>query len=98
METARRRRSRRPRRDLASNSRLISLVCWSLLTTTTVPAMAGPPDLHPIAFRDVAAEAGVAFRFEDGSRGRHDLPEIMGGGVALIDGDGDGWLDIVLCN
>jgi enediyne biosynthesis protein E4 len=46
----------------------------------------------------VASEAGVVFRFFDGSRGRHDLPEIMGGGVALIDFDADGDLDIYLCN
>jgi hypothetical protein len=51
-----------------------------------------------IAFREVAAEAGVSFRFDTGSRGRHDLPEIMGGGVALFDADGDGRLDIYLCN
>ena len=60
---------------------------------------ASPPERpSPITFLDVAAEAGVAFRFDDGSRGRHDLPEIMGGGVALIDFDGDGRLDIYLCN
>jgi len=59
---------------------------------------AGPPGPAPIAFRDVAAEAGVVFRFDPGSRGRHDLPEIMGGGVALIDFDGDGRLDVYLCN
>jgi len=60
---------------------------------------AGPPSAPgPIAFRDVAAEAGVSFRFEAGSRGRHDLPEIMGGGVALIDFDGDGRLDVYLCD
>ncbi len=33
-----------------------------------------------------------------GSRGRHDLPEIMGGGLALIDGDGDGRPDLFFCN
>src|SRR3954447_10752147 len=59
---------------------------------------AGPPESSPIRFEDVAAGAGVSFRFETGSRGRHDLPEIMGGGVALIDFDGDGRLDIYLCN
>ena len=52
----------------------------------------------PIEFRDVAAEAGVSFRFDNGSRGKHDLPEIMGGGVALFDADGDGLLDVYLCN
>ena len=57
-----------------------------------------PADAPPIALRDVAAEAGVRFRFDRGSRGRHDLPEIMGGGVGLIDMDGDGLLDIYLCN
>jgi enediyne biosynthesis protein E4 len=51
-----------------------------------------------IVFREIAAEAGVSFRFDNGSRGKHDLPEIMGGGVALFDADGDGKLDIYLCN
>jgi enediyne biosynthesis protein E4 len=51
-----------------------------------------------IVFQTVAEETGVSFRFETGSRGRHDLPEIMGGGVALFDADGDGRLDIYLCN
>ena len=59
---------------------------------------AGPPEPAAIAFRDVAAESGLEFRFDPGSRGRHDLPEIMGGGVALIDFDGDGRLDLFLCN
>ena len=59
----------------------------------SIPRAAGK-----IAFREVAAEAGVSFRFDTGSRGRHDLPEIMGGGVALFDADGDGRLDIYLCN
>ncbi|MGP0062099.1 MAG: CRTAC1 family protein [Isosphaeraceae bacterium] len=53
---------------------------------------------RPIVFRDVAAKAGVSFQFENGSRGKHDLPEIMGGGVAIFDADGDGRLDIYFCN
>ncbi len=57
-----------------------------------------PHHLGKIALKEVAAESGVSFRFDTGSRGRHDLPEIMGGGVALFDADGDGRLDIYLCN
>jgi enediyne biosynthesis protein E4 len=52
----------------------------------------------PIRFHDIAAEAGVAFRFQNGSRGKHDLPEIMGGGLGWIDVDGDGRLDLYFCN
>jgi enediyne biosynthesis protein E4 len=51
-----------------------------------------------LEFRDSTTEAGLTFRFEIGSRGKHDLPEIMGGGVALLDVDDDGFLDVYLCN
>jgi hypothetical protein len=67
-----------------------------LLAIIALPTNGGEPG--PIILRDVAAEAGVVFRFQSGSRGRHDLPEIMGGGVGLIDADGDGLLDIYLTN
>jgi hypothetical protein len=51
-----------------------------------------------IAFREVAAASNVCFRFEAGSAGRHHLPEIMGGGVAILDADGDGRLDLIQAN
>jgi hypothetical protein len=49
-------------------------------------------------FRDVAADSGIRFRFHTGTRGKHDLVEIMGGGIALIDANADGLLDLYLCN
>jgi enediyne biosynthesis protein E4 len=47
-------------------------------------------------FRDVAAEVGLAFRHYNFATGRHYMPEIMGPGVALVDYDKDGDLDIYL--
>lgn len=62
------------------------------------------PLLLPLAlaagptFEDVGPGSGVDFRCEMGSRGRFDLPEIMGGGVAIFDADGDGLLDLFFAN
>ena len=53
-----------------------------------------PSRAAPLSFKDSAV--GVRHQIDAG--GRHDLPEIMGGGVALIDVDGDGRLDLFFCN
>jgi len=45
-------------------------------------------------FRDIAAKSGLAFEHFIGASGEHYLPEIMGPGVALIDFDNDGDLDV----
>ena len=58
------------------------------------PADAVGP-LPGVPFRDVAAEAGVDFTHESGARGAKLLPECLGGGVAIVDLDADGRLDLV---
>jgi hypothetical protein len=79
---------------------LVAIV-WAMASPAIAQSVRATKDQHSrtdINFRDVAAQAGVSFRFNNGGRGRHDLPEIMGGGVALFDADGDHRLDIYLCN
>jgi len=69
-----------------------------LEATLLLLALGATAGAQAIRFEDVAAASGVVFQFDNGSRGKHDLPEIMGGGVALFDADGDGRLDIFFCD
>jgi hypothetical protein len=48
------------------------------------------------AFVDVAAACGIRFQLANGARGLKQLPETMLGGLAWIDYDGDGRLDLYL--
>ena len=49
-------------------------------------------------FTDVTAAAGIRFKHENGYSGSKLLPETMGGGVAILDYDGDGKPDILFIN
>ena len=50
-------------------------------------------------YANAAARSGLAaFTHGDGGSGRHYFPEQLGGGVALFDYDGDGWLDVFFTN
>ena len=49
-------------------------------------------------FEDIADRAGVRFQYDCGANGNLFIADTMGGGVGLIDFDGDGWLDIYFVN
>jgi hypothetical protein len=60
-----------------------------------------PLALHaqgPFSFHEATRESGIDFRHTDGSSGRRYLVESFSGGVALLDYDQDGLLDIYFLN
>jgi hypothetical protein len=53
----------------------------------------------PVVFADITKQSGIAkFRHISGSPAKETIVETMGSGVALLDYDNDGWLDIYLVN
>lgn len=60
------------------------------------PCLAAAPEDCGFSFSEVAAEVGLRFHHDAGATGGLHLPETMGAGVAWVDFDGDGWLDLYL--
>ena len=57
-------------------------------------AAARPVTQYPIRFRDVSAAAGIRWTHNNGATGRHLFVETTGGGVAFLDYNNDGRLDL----
>jgi len=53
----------------------------------------------PIVFQDVSQQAGLtSWRYSGGAPSKSTIVESLGSGVALLDYDNDGWIDIYLVN
>lgn len=66
-------------------------------TAASGPATAGvPPATQGGVFRDVAADAGITFRWGHGGKSPLNIVETIGHGVAFLDYDQDGRLDVFL--
>lgn len=64
-----------------------------------VPAIAAESVVVPtFEFTDVTEDAGIDFSHENGAYGERLLPETMGGGVAFLDFNNDGWDDLLFIN
>jgi hypothetical protein len=75
-------------------SKTVAYVPPQIDAAPTRPTIAVPA----VTFTDVTAAAGITFRHYNGAAGDKLLPETMGGGVAVIDYDADGWPDLLFVN
>jgi len=79
-----------------SHTAPVMLLALLALCFTSLTRSQPPPSL-PV-FRDIAGQAGIQFRNTSGSPEKNYLFEAKGGGVALLDYDKDGLLDIYFTN
>ena len=91
----------------SAHVRLRKILRMSCVLTATVFCLAGcdqaqtPPPVSSDSgsnasglFSEVSSEVGLVFQHYSGAAGRWHVPEILGSGVALIDYDADGDLDV----
>ena len=78
---------------------LISLAGCHSQTIRNNPTLSGTTGKQiqnaPALFRDVAQETGLIFHHSTGATGAFYMPEVSCGGVALLDFDNDGDLDVL---
>ena len=72
------------------NAAVVGFVCLCFLLTDFVSAS--------IRFRDVTNQTGISFVHTDGSSGKRYIVETVSAGLALLDYDGDGYIDIYFLN
>jgi hypothetical protein len=73
--------------------------CRAFIACVALPLVSGmnaPPGMP--RFTDVTPDSGITFRHAASKTPVKFLPETMGGGVALLDYDGDGRLDVFFTN
>ena len=73
------------------------LVAWGAAFGAAGAASSIPQEGR-VHFSNVASEAGIDFRHENGASPEKHFPEIMGAGALIFDFDNDGWSDVFFVN
>src|SRR3954469_22587420 len=71
---------------------------WLLSRQLACAAAEHANDMRFAKFTDVTKQAGITFVHNNGAYGDKLLPETMGGGVAFLDFDNDGFQDLLFIN
>ena len=82
--------------EISVMTRVAAVLAVLLAGQSCGPDRGGEPVVGQPLFEEVAAEVGLTFQHFTGATGAFYLPEIMAPGVAVLDHDSDGDLDVYL--
>jgi len=74
------------------------ILLLTLLFTLHPASLLSSPADSRVQFVEVASQAGLTFKHENGASAEKLMPETFGSGVAWIDYDNDGWIDLFFAN
>lgn len=74
---------------------VLAFIVLALIGAMLVDARQQEP---PIRFTNIAAEAGITFKHENGASAPKYMPETMAGGSIIFDYNNDGWPDLFFVN
>ncbi|MGH9578513.1 MAG: FG-GAP repeat domain-containing protein, partial [Terriglobales bacterium] len=76
---------------------LVVCPCVAAFQQPASPVSPANPPASSVIFSDVSSEAGIRFVHNSAPEKKY-IVESMSGGVALLDYDNDGWLDVFFVN
>src|SRR5436190_3217640 len=76
----------------------LGLAIVALLAANLLPIKGAPQQQSAVQFVNIATEAKIDFKHENGSTPEKYMPETMSGGSIILDYNNDGWPDFFFVN